>query len=144
MRYSGDTDDVCSISCTPVKELKHPVGFDPTHAFECEDIVQWITKSRNSDPLTGKELAHTPVASVLHPLVIDGKTDHLMETRIILNQAGWVVNSEIKTVALFSDSCRVVPDVYRVTGEESVPFVEHVAQCDDLHDSRVSPFAFQV
>ena len=98
MLYSGDVQDICCISCTPVKELKHPVGFDSSHAFECEAIVAWITTSRNTNPLTGEQLKHTPVAAVLHPLIVDDAVDHVEETRIILDQAGWIIDSELKTV----------------------------------------------
>ena len=83
MLYSGDVQDICCISCTPVKELKHPVGFDSSHAFECEAIVTWITTSRNTNPLTGEQLKHTPVATVLHPLIVDDQ--RIMSKRLGLS-----------------------------------------------------------
>jgi hypothetical protein len=94
MRYSGDRDDVCAITFAPVSELDRPVGFDTAHAFECESIVEWITKRRNTNPMTGQTVPNAAVASLLHPLIVDENAEHVVETQIILNRAGWVVVSE--------------------------------------------------
>jgi hypothetical protein len=58
MKYTGDRDDVCAISLIPVAQLKHPVGFEPNHAFDCESIVEWITQHRNINPITGDKIEH--------------------------------------------------------------------------------------
>lgn len=94
MLYSGDMDDVCAITFTPVQELDRPVGFDTAHAFECESIVEWITKRRNTNPITGQTVPNASVASLLHPLIVDENAEHVVETQIILNNAGWVVGTE--------------------------------------------------
>jgi hypothetical protein len=95
MLYSGDMNDVCAITCTPVKELNRPVGFDTAHAFECEAIVEWITNHRSTNPVTGQNVPKTAVACLLHPLIVDEENaEHIVETQIMLNSSGWVTGSE--------------------------------------------------
>ena len=98
MLYSGDMNDVCAITFTPVKELSRPVGFDTAHAFECDGsdaIVEWITKHRGTNPVTGQSVPKTAVACLLHPLVVDEENAaHVVETQIILNNSGWVEGAE--------------------------------------------------
>ena len=101
MRYSGDADDVCAITCVPVKELSRPVGFDTAHAFECESIVEWITKKRNTNPVTGQTVSNAAVACLLRPLIVDENAEHVAETQIILNSSGWVVGAEKVIYILF-------------------------------------------
>lgn len=98
MQYSGDIHDICCISLTPVCELEHPVGFDSQHAFECDDIVLWITQCQNTNPLTLEHLEPTHVTNLLRPLIINNVTEHIAKTQTILNEAGWVIIPETKTV----------------------------------------------
>jgi hypothetical protein len=98
MRYTGDADkDVCAITCVPVKELSRPVGFDAAHAFECEAIVEWITKHRRTNPMTGLPLPpNTAVARLLHPLIIVDDASHaarVPETQLLLDRAGWTTTA---------------------------------------------------
>ena len=91
-------DDACAITFTPVRELDRPVGFDTAHAFECESIVEWITRRRNTNPITGQTIPSTPVASLLRPLIVDDNAEHVVETQIILDNAGWVVGTEEENI----------------------------------------------
>ena len=86
MQFSGDLNDVCPISFVPVAELEHPVGFDARHAFECECIVEWLTKHKSTNPITGENIGSVPMASVLHPLIV-GECDRVAETAKILSNA---------------------------------------------------------
>lgn len=99
MLYTGDPHDICAISFTPVADIEHPVGFDSTHAFECECIVEWLTKSRCINPVTSQILGPVPVNSVLHPLMIGECMDicKLNTTVKILNEAGNAIDSESGT-----------------------------------------------
>lgn len=88
MEFTGDLDDVCPISYTPVRSLEHPVGFDAGHAYDCDSAVTWITKHRPCDPMTSMPLVGIRVEDVLHPLIIQGEAAHLDATRARLQQAG--------------------------------------------------------
>ena len=112
MNFSGDIlEDVCIISFLPVVQLENPVGFDSRHAFECECIVQWLTRFRATNPVTGQTFPLSLVALLLHPLVVDGREEHVNATQGMLDRAGWVIDSEVgfKTIiimlGLFFDSC---------------------------------------
>ena len=97
MQYNGDLDDTCVISFLPVTELERPVGFDSRRAFECESVVHWLTQYRATHPITGQTIEAQPVASVLHPLIINGRSDHVASTTKILERAGSVIdNSEAR------------------------------------------------
>ena len=89
MEYTGDLDDVCPISFTPVNEIQHPVGFNAKNAFECDMIVGWLTEHNARSPLTNSEV-NGPVASVLHPLIIAGDDSHVQETMGMLQRAGHI------------------------------------------------------
>lgn len=99
MLYTGDPHDVCAISFTPVANIEHPVGFDSAHAFECECIVEWLTKLRCINPVTSQVLGPVPISSVLHPLIIGERIDvsKLETTAKILNEAGNAIDSESDT-----------------------------------------------
>ena len=108
MLYSGDIADVCAISFTPVRQIERPVGFDARHAFECQSIVEWLTKCRCINPVTSQVLGPVPISSVLHPLIIEQCTDssELEQTLRILTTAGNAIDSESdakvgKVTALF-------------------------------------------
>ena len=96
MQYNGDLDDTCVISFLPVTELERPVGFDSRRAFECESVVHWLTQYRATHPITGQRLCREaqPVASVLHPLIINGRSDHVASTTKILERAGKTIHLE--------------------------------------------------
>jgi len=96
MIYTGDLNDVCAISFTPITQIKRPVGLDTRHAFECDSIVEWLTNFRCIDPVTSRVLGPVPIVSVLHPLIIEKYTDtNELETTIeILTQAGCAIDSE--------------------------------------------------
>ena len=89
MEYTGNLDDVCPISFTPVSEILHPVGFNAKNAFECDMIVGWLTEHNARNPLTSSEV-RGPVASVLHPLIIAGDDSHVQETMGMLQRAGYI------------------------------------------------------
>jgi len=93
MQYNGDLDDTCVISFLPVTELERPVGFDSRRAFECESVVHWLTQYRATHPITGQTIVEQPIASVLHPLIINGRSDHVASTEEILMRAGGVINN---------------------------------------------------
>jgi hypothetical protein len=91
MLYTGDDSDVCAISFTPVGEIEQPVGFDSAHAYECECIVEWLTTQRSSNPMTGECIPPaTPVAAVLHPLIVTDDA-HVASTQAALDRAGLTV-----------------------------------------------------
>ena len=92
MQYLGDLDDMCVISFLPVSELERPVGFDARKAFECESVVHWLTKHRATHPITGQEIKPQSVASVLHPLILNGRDAHVAGTKEILRRAGRVID----------------------------------------------------
>ena len=96
MLYTGDPHDICAISFTPVADIEHPVGFDSTHAFECECIVEWLTKSRCTNPITSEIIGPVPISSVLKPLIIGESfnVDTVEHTIEILKTAGNAVDSE--------------------------------------------------
>ena len=71
---------------------------DRRHAFESSAVVHWLTQYRGSHPITGEHAQPVPVAAVLHPLVISGRTDHLTGTRRILGQAASVIISEARII----------------------------------------------
>ena len=99
MLYTGDVNDTCVISFLPVTELERPVGFDGRHAFECESVVHWLTQYRGTHPVTGLVIQpHQLISSVLHPLIVNGRIDHLAGTRHRLECAGSVINSEARPV----------------------------------------------
>jgi hypothetical protein len=87
MLYTGDPLDVCPITFVPVGELERPVGFDSAHAFECEGIVEWLTRHKSTNPLTLTDYSGAPVAEILHPLIVNGRTSHVAHTRQILLMA---------------------------------------------------------
>ena len=87
MRFSGDIDDRCPISFVDVRDIENPVGFDDAkHAFECRDLVEWLTHHSASNPMTREPLTGT-VAEMVHPLIVDGDEAHLDETRRNLRRA---------------------------------------------------------
>ena len=93
MEYIGDLEDVCVISFLPVTQLERPVGFDARRAFECESVVHWLTRYRATHPITGQIITAQPVASALHPLIINGRADHVASTNDILRRAGSVIHT---------------------------------------------------
>ena len=91
MLYTGDRADMCAISLAPLLDIEHPVGFDSAHAFECECIVEWLTKHRSSNPSTGENIPPcTPVASLLRPLIVR-ENDDVAPTQAILDGAGCTI-----------------------------------------------------
>ena len=91
MLYTGDATDRCAISFTPVCDIEQPVGFESAHAYECECIVEWITKRSSSNPITGETIPpFTPVTDVLRPLIIQGDA-HVASTQATLERAGKTV-----------------------------------------------------
>lgn len=56
--FTGDLDDVCPITLTPVRDLKWVVAFcaDTDHAYECTALVRWLSK-RWRNPLTNKAVS---------------------------------------------------------------------------------------
>lgn len=87
MQFSGCCNsDHCPITHVPVKDLRHPVGFDTSTAYECDALVEWLTKGRSSNPLSN-ELMHGRIIQILTPLIVTG-TEHIAETYDKLNQAG--------------------------------------------------------
>lgn len=100
--YTGDMEDVCPISFVPIKSISHPVGFDSAHAFECECIVEWLTKHRCINPVTGQELGPVPIRNILYPLIIEEEY-HLAQTISILSNAGSAIDSEVlKKISIIS------------------------------------------
>ena len=98
MLYTGDRSDTCAISFAPLSDIEQPVGFDSAHAFECECIVEWLTKHRSSNPMTGECIPpRTPIASLLRPLiVIEGV--HVPKTQEILDRAGCTICGDTNPV----------------------------------------------
>ena len=94
--YTGDMDDVCPISFVPLDSISRPVGFDTAHAFECEYIVEWLTKHRCINPVTGEKLGPVLIKTILHPLIVGECLDlsYLAQTVSILSNAGTAVDSE--------------------------------------------------
>jgi hypothetical protein len=96
--YTGEMEDVCPISFVPVESISRPVGFDSKHAFECECLVEWLTKYRCINPVTGEALGPVPITTILHPLIIGGECPedpiYLAQTVSILSKAGTAVDSE--------------------------------------------------
>jgi hypothetical protein len=90
MHFTGDIEDTCPISFAPVREIANPVGFESKHAFECDDVVLWITQHKPCNPITTLPVEGN-VADVLHPLIVDGNDAHVSETCFKLSQAGRVL-----------------------------------------------------
>ena len=96
MLYTGDPNDVCAITFTPVEDISHPVGFDANHAFECESIIHWLTKVRCTNPLNGQKIGPVPISTVLHPLMVGEVLDvrDLEYTIEMISSAGNAIDSE--------------------------------------------------
>jgi hypothetical protein len=90
MQFTGDIEDTCPISFAPVSEIANPVGFESTHAFECDDVVLWITQHKGCNPITALPVEGR-VADVLHPLIVNGDDAHVSDTCIKLSQAGLIL-----------------------------------------------------
>ena len=103
--YTGDPSDVCAITFASVGELVRPVGFDARHAFECVDIVEWLTRHRRTNPRTGKHYGSLPVHEILHPLVVNGCTEHVASTQRILK---WAESADKRDAVLRKFACDVV------------------------------------
>jgi hypothetical protein len=89
IRHSDDDEqDVCPISLTPSSELSNPVGFDSKKAYECDDLLYWLKQS-SKHPLTMAPV-HGRFVDFLHPLVINGNTEHVPQTLRKLQDAGAV------------------------------------------------------
>lgn len=101
MRFTGDEESMCPISQVKAKELLHPVGFEPSVAYECDDLVEWLTSRRSTNPLTQEE-KEGKVSSILHPLIVGEDTQHLLATRAKLERAGW---TKVKPLAGRMDQC---------------------------------------
>ena len=96
MLYTGDPNDVCAITFTPVEDISHPVGFDANHAFECESIIHWLTEVRCTNPLNGQKIGPVPISTVLHPLMVGEVLDvrDLEHTIEMISSAGNAIDSE--------------------------------------------------
>ena len=66
----------------------HPVGFDSSVAYECDDLVVWLVTRRASNPLTQEE-KEGKITDILRPLIVGGNTRHLPVTCAKLERAGW-------------------------------------------------------
>ena len=93
MQFTGDVNDVCPISYTPVRDIMNPVGFDANHAFECDSVVLWVKQHRACNPITTLPVEGR-VVDVLFPLIVDGDNAHVNATQIKLSQAGDVMPSK--------------------------------------------------
>ena len=90
MIFTGDVNDRCAISFALVKELDHPVGFEPMHAYDCDSLIEWL-RVRPTNPITAQEIARDSfVIDVLQPLVVQENRGHLESTRAKLERAGKV------------------------------------------------------
>ena len=86
--FTGDTDDRCAITFAPVSELEHPVGFESTHAYECDSLIEWL-RVRPTNPITAQEIAcDSFIVDVVQPLIVQGDCAHLESTRSKLARAG--------------------------------------------------------
>ena len=73
MLYTGSVSDRCAITFTDVKELHNPVGFNSSHAFECDNLLRWLRMGKMTNPITAEAIASESLAiEVLSPLVING------------------------------------------------------------------------
>ena len=97
MQFLGDLDDVCTISFVPIREIANPVGFDAYRAFECDSVVEWITKHRPTNPITTLPIQGR-VVDVLSPLIINGDDAHVSFTRIKLSEAGNVMSGRYRRI----------------------------------------------
>ena len=89
MLYTGSVSDRCAITFADVKELHNPVGFNSSHAFECDNLLRWLRMGKMTNPITAEAIASESLAiEVLSPLVIDGDRTHLETTREKLRRAG--------------------------------------------------------
>ena len=98
MEYIGDADtSMCVISFLPVSQLERPVGFDSRHAFECEYVVRWLTRFQGTHPVTGQMIQQgTSISSVLHPLIVNGRREHVAGTEHLLKRAGAVMTRVVQ------------------------------------------------
>lgn len=95
MRFTGTEEAVCPISQVAVTELLHPVGFDATVAYECDDLVQWLSTRKATNPLTQEE-KEGKITDILRPLIVGENTRHLRATCAKLERAGWTkVNLQV-------------------------------------------------
>lgn len=91
MRFAGDIEDRCPISYTETRAIKNPVGFDEKHAFECDDLVEWLTHHRACNPMTSEPVRGL-VVDILRALIVEGDDAHVAETQARLARAGPVWN----------------------------------------------------
>ena len=88
MEFTGDPlEDCCPITLTVVKDIRHPVGLEPNHAYECDALVDWVTKGDSRNPLT-MELLHGKMAEIATPLIVGNNQHMIAETYMKLRQAG--------------------------------------------------------
>ena len=88
MEFTGDLlEDCCPITLTVVKDIRHPVGLEPNHAYECDALVDWVTKGDSRNPLT-MELLHGKMAEIATPLIVGNNQHMIAETYMKLRQAG--------------------------------------------------------
>ena len=90
MLFTGDIEDRCPISFVQARDIENPVGFDEKHAFECDDLVEWLTQHKPSNPMTTKTV-RGKVADILRPLIVAGDGAHVEETWGKLMEAGDVL-----------------------------------------------------
>jgi hypothetical protein len=103
MQFTGDIEDRCPISFSTIRDIENPVGFDDKHAFECGDLVEWLTQHKPTNPMTSASV-HGLVADILHPLIVEGDDSHVDETRLKLDRAGCVLSldrSDVRDAAVF-------------------------------------------
>ena len=86
MLFTGSPTDKCPISLLQAKDIENPVGFDSRHAFECDDLLEWITVHNATNPITTERL-DGKLSDKIHPLVVEGCDGHIEETQNKINRA---------------------------------------------------------
>jgi hypothetical protein len=88
MEFTGDPfEDRCPITLTTVKDIRHPVGLEPNTAYDCDALVDWITRGNSRNPLT-MELLHGKMDEIATPLIVGNNQQIIAETFMKLKQAG--------------------------------------------------------
>jgi hypothetical protein len=89
MLYTGDSTERCPISFLRVKDIENPVGFDGGQAYECDHLIEWLTRYRHTNPITSQRVEGRLI-DILHPLIVEGNDAHVSETLVKLGRAGTI------------------------------------------------------
>jgi len=82
---------MCPISFAQAVELQNPVGFNSKHAFDCDMLVNWLTRHHPTNPITAADV-QGKISDILTPLIVNGNDMHVTLTQSKLDKAGYALD----------------------------------------------------